>query len=214
MSSEWKPSTGEPQGGESPLNDFEGFLDSYEQITREYENRTTRSVKFKFTALRVIDANEPYPYPVTDITLPYADPATDRGTTRWAYWAASARSVTGRRYDALDALEKKHQRWKRIPKKIRRQVEGEWVEEEAPVWHVIEVEGSPKAQDGASNIDYLLSLAGGKTETEFYQAALEDHRIMRDPGLVTVLTNRSFIPEMIGAGKLQRSAEGVLSRVS
>lgn len=208
---EWFPSTGEPQGGDSPLLDFEGVLAAWERIEREFENRTYRVIKFKFTAVRALDATEPYPFPVAEININFADPVTDRGNSRWAHWSTSARNITGQRMDAIKALVGKRQRWKRIPKKIRQQVEGEWVDAEVPVWTIIELEGSQVPQDSAGNVGYVLGIANGKTETEFYQAALEDQRVMRDPVLVTALTNRSFVSQMLEAGQLERNSEGVLS---
>lgn len=87
-------------------------------------------------------------------------------------------------------------------------------------WKVIEVEGigmaavpsTPLAGNGAVEImSYALDLANGKTEVAFYAEAMDDMKLLGNPGIVEQFNKRTWVPSMKAMGQL-KEVEGVLVR--
>ncbi len=94
-----------------------------------------------------------------------------------------------------------------------------WHGEVKMAFQIVEVEGvgvlegEQVAGGGASLKDYTLALADGKTESAFYEAALDDEKVMGNPQLVGQLTNHTFVQTIIDSGFLTKDTEGVLHKV-
>lgn len=101
-----------------------------------------------------------------------------------------------------------------------------WHDEVVPAWKVVEIEGvgvldqagdpnavhSNGAQASVVDINkYVLNLANGKTEDAFNAAATDDPVVMRNPGLMTQIADRTFLTNMVMLGALSKDAAGVFS---
>lgn len=211
------PSIDEPRGGESPLNDFWGVLKQWEAEDRVFEGAKypTRDIHFHFVDLEVIASEEPYPFPVAEIIVRYADPARSRGQNKWDHFASSLRPLFGKDPSAMNKLVGRRQHWIRTSGTTRVQEDGEWVNKPAMLWTVAEVDGvTAPTNNGAGGgaRELALDLADGKTEGEFYTAALSNQTIMRDAVLVDSLTSRSFVKQMIDLGPLTQDEAGLLHK--
>lgn len=123
MSNSFRPSTGPAQGGANPIQRVVWTLANWELVEREFDKglptaRKTSSVKFNFINVKVKESTIPYVFPIASVTIPYSNPATDRGQTRWAVWSTSGRNVLGSIFE-LDDLVGKEQEWAQLPGKLR-----------------------------------------------------------------------------------------------
>lgn len=123
MTTEWTPSSAAPQAGESPLQDFWGKLVAYpyEDVTYEGQARPSRTVKFQFIDVDVIDSLEPWTFPTAELAIRYSDPqrAFD-GNNRWGHLSASTREIFGRQENnAYPKMLNKRQHWKRTELPVR-----------------------------------------------------------------------------------------------
>jgi hypothetical protein len=144
----------------------------------------------------------------------------------------------------MPANEGKVMHWKRIPGSFRvgpkndDWKEGEpedwrtkWHDEIVMGWKVVEVEGVGKLADtgavegtasssngagaGASDLlGYVLDIANGKTAEAFYEVALDDPQVMKNPGLIAQLNSREFVKTMSDLQRLSVGPDGVLTRIS
>lgn len=114
---------------------------------------------------------------------------------------------------------------------------GKWHDEVVLGWRVVEVDGIGKlewndegdlgkagtiagssngagssAPGGISTAQYVLNLADGKTEPEFNAAATDDDVVMADPGLITQLSDHTWLNNMLQVGILTKDANGVLHK--
>lgn len=91
----------------------------------------------------------------------------------------------------------------------------------APAWKVVEIDGL--ANNGSTPgvaistqvnlMDYVLGLADGKSEPEFYNTALDDPEVMKNPSLITQLTERTFVQQMKDLGRLTQDPDTTLHKV-
>lgn len=96
---------------------------------------------------------------------------------------------------------------------------GKWTDQMLPAWKVVEVSGiGSGAQTGATNgsgaveiMSYALDLANGKTEVAFYAEAMDDMKLLGNPGIVEQFNKRTWVPSMKAMGQL-KEVEGVLVR--
>ena len=101
-----------------------------------------------------------------------------------------------------------------------------WHDEQKLAWRVVEVEGmsavsadgaipnTPAATSGTDLQTYVLNLADGKDQATFYAAALDDAKVLGNPGLVVQLSERAFIDQMVQLGQLTQDEKGVLHIVT
>lgn len=221
-------STDAPQG-QNPILDMWGTLQDYRRIVRTFNQddgstRDSVSIAFDFTDIEVLDASEPYPYPITTINVPYSPPATSGKGTRWEALSKSLRNlmpdVPGT--ERLEQLKGKRQRWAQRAATIRVPLTDEegnirlnergrqiWGDGTAPAWQILEIEGVAAPED---LMPYIAGVADGKTEQQFYQALLSDPKITNRPDLVTVITDRQILNTLQLANLVSRDPEGVLHR--
>lgn len=224
-----KFSTAPPQG-QSPLIRFKGTLDSYERREAQRDNPDGTSRKsvycdLKYRDLEVLEATEPYPFPTASISINYQPPSTSFGNTRWDAFAKSLRNLLPEvaPEDRLDRLVGQEQELHFGPATIRmpkvdedgqpimgangRQI---WENGEGQAWQVVSINGATGASDDM--FEYLAGLADGKTESQFYQAALQDQRVTSRTEIVTAITNREMLSTMLMAKQLTRDSEGLLHK--
>lgn len=236
----FKPSVAPPG---NPLRRFRGKLDGYTSEENTYGDRKTLDINFNFTELEVLEADEPYPYPVTTIQIRYTTPNTQRSRrtqsgqgNRWEVFANSLRKVFPPGEADIDKLVGKVQEWAMLPSTIRSAIYDEdgnpvyeigqdgqtvtdqqgqprqkWGDVETDCWQVTEVAGIGSVKEMDASFDqHLDSLADGKTEADFYEAALTDQQVMSRPAIVTAITDRKFVATMLESGRWVRDDEGVL----
>jgi hypothetical protein len=224
MQETFKPSISAPQG-QSPLLHFKAVLEDYVSTQREFDRedgskRQAVAIEFRFKDLEVLDATEPYPFPIAVISLNYSPPSTSRGGTRWEALAKSIRQLFPGDDSALDKMKGQKQEWKMLPATLRQplteedgtpKVDGNgravWGDAPGTAWQVVSVDGVAGPEDLT---DYVVGLAEGKTEQQFHQALLTDPKIISRPDLVSNITERKLLDSLVTAGKVSRDAEGVL----
>src|SRR3990172_5118849 len=219
--------TTDAPSGVSPLKRFKGILAEWTRRSNQYSNddgstRNSLVIDFKFSDLEVLEADEPYPWPVTTVSINYSD----RSDTRWEAMAKSLRglmpSVPGT--ERLDKLVGQTQEWAILPATLRLplteddgvtpKVDGNgkplWGAVPSKAWQVVAVDGIGTPEDLTP---YLVELANGKTEQGFNQAAMTDPKVIARPDVVTAFTERKVLDTLLMANLLTRDAEGLLHKV-
>ena len=228
---QFKPSLATPVG-QSPLQEFNAILESWEAETREAQSddpgttpRKYQVITFNFKDLEVIKSTEPYPFPIAVLTIGYAPPTVSRGNTRWDALAGSIRKLTPD--PDLDQLVGKRQTWAMRPSTLRQALTDEdgtpkldgrlrplWGDVQQDAWQVTEVDGlGSTAESDEEFMDFLVGAADGKTPTDWYEALLGDQRVTKGRGdIVTAITERKILDTLLQAGKLTQDEEGVLHK--
>ncbi|KKM18654.1 hypothetical protein LCGC14_1663500 [marine sediment metagenome] len=221
------PSIDRPTGGESPLLRFKGTLASYvpEERTSNQDQSKYMTILFNFSDVEVIEATEPYPFPIAIIRIGYKPPKDSRGGTKWDAFSTSLRKLSA---EGLDAIVGKKQEWAQLPHRVRSplvdgdgnpQLDGNsrpiWGDTEIPCWKVVEVEGLGSVQEKDDNFfGFLVDLADGKTEPQFYSAALLDEQVRARSNIVTAITDRKLLDTLREMKLIDRDAEGILHKVT
>jgi len=208
VSDSGKPSMSRPTGM-SPLLHFKGRMKGYEMQDRTFESRTYKVVVFDFTDVEVIEATEPYPFPIAQIQVGYNPPSSSRGNTKWEALASSVRKLIGGEPDLDEHLVGKMQEWQQLlaPQTRRNDESGEWEVVQELAWQVVSLEGTEAPEDLT---DHILTIAEGKNESQFHEALLQDAKIRARPDLVSAITERKLLTALLDSKKLERDAEGIL----
>ncbi len=232
-----------PDYGESPLRDFWSTGAGYEVKggTTKKGGKWQR-VYFRGIDVQVLESTVVYPLPTSEISIFYAAPTitprrrVGQGTNDWEAFSESIRKILGDVPNTLDILfggqvvgegsqpEKpgKRLRLKMVPTLLRvapNDSDSKWHDETVLAWTVAEVEGvtsetaSPPATPSFSLQAYVLNLADGKDEAGFYQAAMDDSKVLSNPGLVAQLSDRVFLSQMVQLGQLSQDEKGVIHLV-
>lgn len=224
-----KLSVERPSGGDTPLRRFIGTLDSWKQDPRiaQADNRQYVVAQFNFKDLEVLESVEVYPYPIAVIEIGYAPPKTSRGGTKWEAFAGSLRKLMPQNTD-IDALVGKKQEWHMVTRQLRRGLTNDdgspmmdgnnrqiWGDADVLCWTIASVEGlgSVAQKDEDFNV-YLVDLADGKTEPQFYEAAFTNEAVRNRPNIVKAITDRVLLATLTEMGLLDRDAEGILHKVT
>ena len=219
------PSTDRPTGGDSPLLRFKGVLANYKPDERVSQQDQSKYmvILFNFTDVEVLDSTEPYPFPIAVIKIGYKPPKDSRGGTKWDAWAGSLRKLTP---EGIDSLVGKKQEWQVLPTLIRSplvnddgspQVDGNnrpiWGDLNQGCWKVVAVDGlgSVAEKDEDFNL-FLVELADGKTEQQFYEGALTNSRVTERGNIVEAITSRKLLDTLKEMNLLTRDAEGILHK--
>lgn len=177
-----------------------------------------------FTDVEVIETSEPYPWPTIKLSISYKPPQESRGGTKFEAMAHSVRKLG----ITLDDLIGKTQEWAVLPAIVRSQItdaEGEpkldgngkqlWGDVKTPCWQIVSAEGVGSTEEAEADFDaMLLELADGKTDKQFYTAALEEQTVRDRPDVVTSITDREILQPLIAAGRLTRDDDGILRKAS
>jgi hypothetical protein len=210
----WVPSTGSPEGM-SPLRRFKGTLKEWRTEEKTPETgKPYRNVLFDFVDVEVLEATEPYPFPITQIRLRYADPQTSRGGTRWAVFSESARAVTkgvAEPSKTLEYLEGKSQEWFMGEGSVRvgpNDNNAEWHDELVLCWKVASVAGGVQPESGGQVMDHVVKLLDGKQEQEFYTVLFTDATVKANPKIIEQATKRELLPMLESSGLAYRTPDG------
>lgn len=216
--------------GQSPLRRFKGILGQYapEKVEFSRQDGTPGSFMvavFDFKEVEVIESTEPYPFPIAQVRIGYAPPTSSFGKSRWEALASSVRKLVPD--GELDALVGKRQEWAVLPCTLNQRLTDEdgnvilnekgrpkYGDVEGESWQIVSVDGlGSVAQVDADFNAYLSALADGKTEQQFYEAALTDQQVITKPTVVKALTDRVLLDTLIAAERITRDTEGVLHKV-
>lgn len=194
----------------SPLRRFRAKLLEYNPLDREGDRGTYKVIQFKFVDLEVIEATSPFLFPICEVVVSYST-STE---TRWDALAKSYKKLDPDAHD-LKGLVGKMQEWAMLPAKRRnRDDEGVWGDVTEDMWQIAAVEGLGSVADAEKDFDeHLAGLADDKDEKGFYDAALSDEKVRRNPKVVTAITERKLLDTLLAANRLTRDAEGVLHKV-
>ena len=221
-----KLSVDRPEGGDTPLRRFVGVLKEFKQANRESnEGRKYIIGQFNFVDLEVLDSVEIYPYPIAVIEIGYVPPKTSRGGTKWEAFAASLRKLMPQGPD-VDALVGKKQEWLMVERQLRRALNNDdgspmmdgngraiWGDTPVLCWTVNSVEGIGSAEQKDEDFNkFLVDLANGKNEPQFYEAALGEKDVRDRPNIVKALTDRLLLTTLMEMNLLTRDAEGILHK--
>ncbi len=219
-----KMSMEKPSGGDTPLRRFKGVLDSAKLDQRIANDGRSYSVaQFSFKDLEVLESTEPYPFPIAVIGLSYKPPKKSRGGTKWDVLANSLRKLMPQNPDP-DELVGKTQEWAQVEHPIRSALTDEegnplmdgnnkqlWGDVATLCWTIIAVDGLGSVEDADAEFNkFLVELADGKTETQFYEAALTNSKVSARPNIVKAITDRKLLDTLKEMGLIERDAEGVM----
>ena len=223
----FKPSIDRPTGGDTPLREFIGVLDSYkaEERTSTTDNSKYTTIDFNFKDVEVLDAVEPFPFPIAVIRIGYKPPKSSRGGTKWDAFAGSLRKLSPDSPD-LDPIVGMKQQWKMVEVPLRGIMKDEagqevvdangkpvWGEVPTLCWSIVSVDGLGSVADKDEDFNsFLIELADGKTEPEFYSAALTNSRVNERPNITQALVDRKLLATLFEMGKLTRDADGILHK--
>lgn len=128
----------------------------------------------------------------------------------------------------MPAGQGKRMRWKKIPTMLNvgpNESNAKWHDELKDAWKVVEIEGvgsiSTDSANGTSGgtggvfniLDHLATMADGKLEKAFYEEALDDPEVMKQPGIINSLNDRSFVQQMKDLGKVTQDADTTLHKI-
>lgn len=218
-----------PTGGDTPLRHFKGTLSPDQRLDEEREtkdgSRRYVVLNFNFSDVEVLESVEPYAFPIAVITVGYAPPKVSRGGTAFEALAGSLRKLMPENPD-INNLKGKRQEWKMEERMLRRglideegqpRVDGNnnqiWGDVAVLCWTVVSIDGvgSTEEKDAEFNA-FLVELADGKTEPQFYEVALMDQRVNARPNITDALVNRKLLVTLIEMKLLHRDAEGILHK--
>lgn len=232
MASEFNFNTGQPTGGQSPILDVEWTLKQWIPDSTTYDAgtekaRTTMRAKLQFEDLNVLaTTGEPYVFPIAEISIPYTDPGRSSGGTRWEALSSSGRKVFGRPFD-LNELVGKRQRWAQKEYALRQQLVNEdgtpmigpdgraqWGDVMSLAWQIISVEGiQVDTPVSAGDIwEYMADACEGLDEPTFYQKLIGDQKVTPFAEIVSQVTGRSLVTNMVNMGKITRDPTGILHK--
>ena len=240
MTNQWKPSTGVPTGGQSPIRRVNWNLVAWSPEERTYGQgtetaRTGMVIKCQFKVNRIIEAIEPYTMPICELVIPYTDPSKSQGGTRWEALSKSGRDniglVQGRPWE-LDDLVGKDQEWAQLSAPLRQalteddgttpKMDGNgrqlWGDVQNLCWQIVSVEGlSPTgangngAQVGSAEdiLDYIARTAEGLDADSLHIKLVTDPRVVGNSTIISQITNRQLVTNLITLGKLRYQGDGV-----
>ena len=194
----------------TPLRKFEGILKGYNSEKKMGTGEGAKEymvINFDFTDLVVMESTEPYPHPIATLSISYST-STE---SKWDALAKSIKKVMGLQ-TTIDQLVGKKQVWSYLPATLRTLIDGEWKNAELEAWQLASIDGastSSGATDSKEADARILELLDGKTEQDFYQEFYQDDIIRGHPELIEAATQRTLLPALQKAGKINRDAEGI-----
>lgn len=213
MVEQFKPSFEPSKDSQHPLVRFRGVLNKYEAQEQTFEGSDRKSVRvaFAFTDLEVLEANEPYNFPITIVNIPYSESSK----TRWEALKNSASKVLPQR--DIDLLIGKKQEWYWTDCTLRtRDDAGKWGDAPGKAWQIVSVEGSGPSDSGQTLNQALVDMVDGKSDSAFYQMVFTDPKVKAMPGFtnaVEAITNRTLLESFITAGLVTRDSDGIYHKV-
>lgn len=201
------------QGG-TPLIEFKGTLKDVSLTTGE-GNR--QKVLWDFVDLEVIESREPYPFPIYQYQLNYAN----RKNTGYTAWKESLEHIIQGPI-SVDMLKGKEFHVKKLPTQIRGPLTNpdgspkideknplkrdgitpnqEWGIVLMDIFQVVGIEGYSTPEEDTNQMKDLAKLADGKSEEEFYMAIMQDGKLKGNSELINAVVNRKLLPAMLSGG--------------
>lgn len=227
------PKVDEPSDSQSPLIRFKGVLKEYKAVEFVPDGGKPRtSIQFDFTDVTVIEAREPYPFPIATLKIPYSE----RGDTRYAAWSKSFRDIVpvGSRSGGdpiAEGIVGKAQEWFFKPAQLRAPLKNEdgtdkigndgrqaWGVTTADAWQIVAVDGySSLNGTGPSLVEQIVDFADGKKDQDIYQKVYTEQSWKAYPDfnkVVESVSDRTLLSTLVSAGKLVANADGTYSKVA
>jgi len=187
-----------------PLNEFWGGVADINDDVRQSRTNASKNntfIVFDINNLDVIEAREPYAFPVTKVEILELNiPGTP--------WEAFKESLRKCGYEgSLNDLIGKRMRWKYAGAILnqREVVDGKtsYVNKEGFCWQVVEIEGVNNTSDKL--MDAVVALADGKNETDFktqFLANNEMRSMTNYASMMQMVIGNSALSTLVSAGKL------------
>jgi len=201
--------------GVGPLRKFYGDLEDYlPDAATGYEG--TR-ILLRFTNLKVLQATEPYPYPVTELNIGYSQ----KKHSKWGFFSDSLTKFLKPDEDIKDCIKRNIGMvytdgldGRPVPKKLwdRRANNGAGAEKEAPAWEVFEIVGSKGSISSEAALEHAKALLDGKSLSEFNKVAFADENIRGGTDLQRSITDRSFINSLLQLGEFTKDSNDIYHR--
>ena len=190
-----------PVGNRHPLQEFKGeIVDINEKSEVSRNNKAYTNIVFDIAGLEVIQANEPYAFPTTQILIAeFNIPGSN-----WEAWKESLRN-TGFTGDLNNLIGKRtHWKWDAALLSNRNQQTGKYEMTESFCWKIIGIEG---VSNTSGQLMYeVASIADGHTEAEFKSLFLANNEVRRLTGYADVLNmvmQNQLLPNLVLAGTLK-----------
>ena len=187
-----------------PLNEFWGDIADITDPSRPSRTDASKSntfIVFDINNLDVIEAREPYNFPVTKVEIMELTFAN----TPWEAFKESLRKCGFE--GSLNNLIGKRTHWKYAPAILNRSevVDGKRVYSnvEGACWQIVEIEGVNNTSDRL--MDAVVALADGKNETDFKTQFLANNelRTMTNyASMMQMVIGNSALSTLVSAGKL------------
>ncbi len=213
-----------------PVRRFKGILESYTPNPKTFGASTKMTYDFNFKGIEILETTEPYTFPIVVVNINY-NPPSDKGKpgqgNRWEVMAASLRKLSPENPD-LDLLVGHMQEWAQLPATLRLplndeegnpQVDGNgapvWGDVGVDCWQIVSVDGMGSVEEADADFNtFLVDLADGKTEPQFYSAALQNERVNARPNIAQALVDRKLLKTLMEMNLLSQDAEGILHKTS
>jgi hypothetical protein len=201
------PIRGLQKGFDTPLQDFTGVLESYDEKEETFggKGKPKTKVTFHFKDVKVHMSSEPYNFAIAHIVVFFSGSANSS-------WGILAKSIVSQipEGENLPFLVGKKSRWALTPNRKL----GVDKETKEPIlkdcWEVIEIEGSVSK---ISPTERVLDLIDGRNDAQFNQVAIGDPILKSDANLMSQLVGQTLIPALEAAGKITKGADGIYHKV-
>ena len=186
----------------NPLRDFKGTFEKYRTETRTFrDGGTGLYVVLDFTDVQVIEAAEPYDFPIATLDFPYSR----RRTSRWTILGDSATKLVKPDQDIRDMvgmrLHMKMATYDLYDGRAQKAVP-------QLAWEVVGIEGAGTAQVKQSPEARALEILDGKTLAQFNQEVLKDP-LIRTSAIGQEVMDRTFVPRQIELMVVTVDGDGV-----
>jgi len=223
-------------GFRSPLRHFRGKLDSItgSMVQRGNMPQAKLEINYNFSELEVFESAEPYPFPITQISMMHSN----RIKSNMGVLGASMDKIINAGLDDnapqtqaknQDFLIGKIQEWKMTPGHMMWDNDKQ-AETPREAWEVVYVEGvggtphsgvatstptetpspTPTATPtGVTPIQQALNLLDGKTQQEWNNLVFQDPLVKGDTALTSSIISGTFIPPMEASGMVTKDDNGI-----
>lgn len=200
-----------PAGNRHPLRKFWGDIGDINAVqATSRANKAYTNIVFDMVNIDILEANEPYTFPTTQISIPeFNFPGTA--------WEACKASIRRCGYTGpLDDLIGKRVLWdwSLAPIRNRNQQTGQYEETETSVWQITEIEGV--ANTGANLVAISADLANGNNEAGFRNAFLANNEVRGLSGYAEALAQvirGAYLDLLVQAGQLTVDTSGIYHKV-
>ena len=194
------------------------------------EQNDRQRVVFNFTDVTVIESDEPYPFPIATVEVPYNPEGKNNS---WDVWKRSMYAVFGdQNYDTMfERLADKEQEWWYGDCEIRRpgdegsgeddaSVRSNWKLRPSKAWQIVQLEGAGGAAttSGKTLNEAAVELLVGKTREQFQAAVFSpEGNSLKAYGaeynkLVEQLSQQQYLPALVALGMVTVDENGVYSK--